>query len=613
VRSSSSCRCAFWLATAAALGVAHVSAAGPPEDSVLPGLEAALAQLEEDGDLVAATIAADNLFDQAILYGDLRDTDLLREAAFTRRLVALVAEAGPAGRESLGFLRRHDDLARELVFMARPPQDDPAEVMQLLDRLRLARGERLNEHPSLVAAICVVHDRPLRRHINENLAQAPDALAIFDYFTANADRMLFGLREVPAELLVYVVDATSSIEEMQWAVDKFAGDTNVGARFFQIEYDQNHLRTGAPKKVTLAGWNLPNILEHGGVCADQAYFASTVGKAIGVPTTYTVGASAEVAHAWVGFLQSNGRRAWWNFDAGRYEAYQGVRGVVRDPQSREMVPDNRIALLADFVSVPVDRRRAAAALTDAARRLRELSDHDDWVEVAAPAGLEEAPRRGTGTAEQLAMLEAAAEACPGYADAWFTVEQLAADGQLTLADKKAWAKRLHRLCGRRYPDFELAVLDPMIRTVDDPQEQNRLWNAAFESFARRADLAAAVRMAQAELWLGQGEPAKAGQCYEDVILRFANSGPFILEALRRAEGLLQDHGDSRRILMLYERAWSGIRRPKDMAGIFVRQSNWYRVGDLYARHLQQAGLPDQAAAVRRTIGGRPAGGRDPGD
>ena len=67
-------------------------------------------------------------------------------------------------------------------------------------------------------------------------------------------------------------------------------------------------RGSGVKKVTAAGWSLPNILQHGGVCADQAYFAVTVGKSIGVPTAYTIGLGGEVGHAWVGFLQARGKR-----------------------------------------------------------------------------------------------------------------------------------------------------------------------------------------------------------------------------------------------------------------------------------------------------------------
>jgi hypothetical protein len=144
----------------------------------------------------------------------------------------------------------------------------------------------------------------------------------------------------------------------------------------------------------------------------------------------------------------------------------------------------------------------------------------------------------------------------------------------------------------------------MIETVDDAKEQNALWNAAFERFGKRHDLAAAVRMSQAEMWRKHKEPAKAGQCYEDVIDRFANAGPFVISALKEAEEILREARDGRRVLALYERAWSRIKRPRDMAGAFAKQSNWYKVGSMYAKRLDEAGLGGDADKVRTAIGGK---------
>ena len=112
----------------------------------------------------------------------------------------------------------------------------------------------------------------------ENRAESADPVILFDYFTVNENRMFFGLRDVSAELLVYVVDSTASINDMLWALDRYAGERNVGARFFDIDYDHDHFRKGEPKKVTIAGWNLPNILRYGGVCADQAESGASMSK-----------------------------------------------------------------------------------------------------------------------------------------------------------------------------------------------------------------------------------------------------------------------------------------------------------------------------------------------
>lgn len=569
--------------------------------SIRQRAEHALDRLDADGDFTEARQTLDALLLEVAAYAPTDDKALYAEVACARRLVLQFDRLELTDRlDRLRQIRRQPELARALAFNVDLQQDKLKPLYELLQRLRTAHRDAMAEHPNLATAICVVHDEPLARRINENRAIAPDPLAIFEYYIAHEDRMLFGVRDVPVELLVYVVDTTTGIDEMSWALERYAGDQNVGARFFDIAYDFEHLREAAPKKSTVAGWNLPNILKFGGVCADQAYFAVQVGKAIGVPTTYTVGRSGDVSHAWVGFLQAGHGRAWWNFNTGRYDAYQGVRGVVLNPQTRRHIPDSTVSLLADLIHASELDRHFAASATDAARLLGACANGDAaWPPPAPVDGTK--LQRGGSVDDQLDLLEAALRACPGYAPAWFAVRDLAQSGALTLDHKKKWASVLHRLCAQRYPDFEMAILEPMITSVDDVREQNALWNAAFATMAGRADLAAEIRMAQAEMWLHAGQPRQAGQCYEDVIRRYANAGPFIVTALRKAEQILIEHGEQRRVAALYAQAWARIDRPNDMAGPFTRQSNWYRVGRMYADRLDKAGMPRQAEDVRNAL------------
>ncbi len=373
-----------------------------------------LDELVEDGDHPKALNAAWALFDQTIAHsdpcdGDPRDGEALAHAAWAVRLVRLVGGAeSPRRKDMLKYLRANPALARRLVFVVRFDVEDPVEICRALDLLRAEHGGALDRYGGLAAAICVVHDKPLSRRINENQAAAPNIADIFGFYTANERRMLFGIKTVPAEVLIFVVDTTASIQEMRWALSKYAGDREVGARFFDIRYDQNHFRTGAEKAVTQAGYDLPNILRHGGVCADQAYFAMSVGKSIGVPTAYVIGRSGQMGHAWVGFLQAKGKGAVWNFDTGRYEAYRAVQGVVQDPQTRTRVPDAFVSLMAELIASREADRHAAAAYTDAAVRLGEIRraggpfDPPPLVEMQT----EQTSHLGADVESQLSLLEA---------------------------------------------------------------------------------------------------------------------------------------------------------------------------------------------------------------
>jgi hypothetical protein len=569
-----------------------------------PLLDADLERIANGGDVDAGSKSLQHVFDDIAVRADAGEHDLFIDAAAAMRLTWLVYGAEESTRAPMmEFLLEHDEFARALAFTADPGADDVDAMFALIERLRERHADSLDSYASLAAAICVVHDKPLKRGINENMTVAPDPVALYEYFVVNEEHLVFPVRNMPAELLIYVVDSTASIDDMRWALSKYRNHRKIGELFFSIEYDYDHLK-GERKKVTEAGFNLPNIARHGGVCADQAYFACAVGKSIGVPTTYTVGASGEVAHAWVGFLESTPRAAWWNFSSGRYEAYQGVRGVVIDPQKNQRVPDSTIALLAEYATAGERERYATIAMTDAAIRLLDASDGRTIIPFEV-SETEYEPVRSATQKDGLELLEQALRTCPGYATAWFTVATYARHGEFSFEEKQKWATVLHRLCGEKYPDFYFAVVAPMIESVDDVEEQNRMWNAAFRTFQKRHDLAAAVRMQQAEMWKKHGDNSKAGQCCEDVITRYANAGPFVLHALQVATSLLAEMNKRERIPALYEKAWALTKKPDtSWAPEFYRQSNWYRIGVKYSEELAKVGRGGDATNVRTAIGAK---------
>ncbi len=563
--------------------------------------EAILDAAAKSDDYAAAVREATSLLDQVIAFVPRQDEEAYRVAALTLRTVTqLDAASKLPRRELLAFLREHPVVGSALAFLLKP-QDRPAAVYALLNRLRLERGQDVPKLAALVAALCVVHDQPLTHRINENSTTAADALAIFDFYRDHAAHMALAPGSSPAELMVYVVDTAVSVKEMNWALERYAGHPRVGALFFDIQYDLPAFLQGKPKVVTTKGWNLPNILEYGGVCADQAYFAVAVGKSIGVPTAYTWGSAADASHAWVGFLEVRGKRARWNSLIGRYEAYQGVRGSLQDPQTREEIPDGHVAVLGEGFGRSVTDRQEAVALTDAADRVLQLLEAGQGLDVAPLIEgrvVPTSPTVGVTLAEDL--LESAVRKNPGYPTAWLRVRDLAQQGKLSLQQKRFWSKRLGELCGSDYPDFSVDILVPMIQSVEDPQEQSDLWESLFRMFPKRADLSAMARVEQGKLWLAQGEKEKAGRCFEDVVSRFAAAGPFVFEALASTEEMLTATGRQDKIITLYQRTWSSI--PKPQMSIAVNESNWMRVGKLYADRLEAAGRLEEAKAVREQLG-----------
>lgn len=537
-------------------------------------------------------------------HGTDRNLDAFRDAAYAARLLEITEQLPAAQRpDFLKTLRTNDALGRTLAFNITGRDKVPGAV-QVITTIAEKYPADLDKYAQLITALALVHDQPFSRHINENAAKSPAPLELYEFYTKNESAMYFGIKAVPAELLIWVVDNTASIDEAKWALAKFAKDDAVGRRFFDINYDYDHFRNNTKKKITELGFTLQNIAKYGGVCADQAYFAMTVGKSIGVPTAYATANSGTVGHAWVGFLQAQQGKGWWNFDFGRYEEYRGIKGNVENPQTRQRVPDAFVSLTAEMIGTKPADRQAAAALTDAANLLAQLpSTAADAPKLPEDVIASRPKPRFTQADDQLELLDAALRQNPAHAQAWFSLRELAAKNQLTLDQKKRAAESLLKITGTKYPDFALVILKPMIESVDDVKEQDRLWSNAFNLFQKRADLAAEIRMEQAELWEKQNNVARAGECYMDVINRFANAGPFVITALSKAEKLLRDSKKEDRIVTLYETTWAKLIRPREMAGSFMSQSNWYRVGTIYASKLAEAGDKQKADAVKAQLEG----------
>jgi hypothetical protein len=572
-----------------------------------------LADLDTSQDFSKAFKQCNQLFEQVIAFAGEKSEPAFRDIASTRRLIRLFAllqkDDKPDQKARWDFLRKNKDLGNELARVVRygdaKQADNIPKVFALLDELIAKHANQLNDFATLTSAICVVHDRLITRHMNENVVNGTDPIALFDYFTQNEKSMYYGIRNVPTELLVFVVDSTSSPREMQWALGKFAKNPNIGQRFFEINYDHEFVRSGREKQVTKQGYTLDNIQKYGGVCIDQAYYATQVGKAQGIPTAIAVALGGEVGHAWVGFLQANGKKGAWNFNAGRYTEYQGLAGAVEDPQSGELIADSFISLSAEMISLKPEDRLTAMALSDAAEYLILQEQKNEAFAPAAPeniSGLRKTARDNS-LATQLDLAESAATLNPACVKAWELIVDRAQKDKLSLKDKRNWSDLLAKVCGQKYPDFTFTILKPMVKTVDDVQEQNRIWEAAFKMFDKRPDLAAAVRMEQGEMWEKAGNKKNAGMCYEDIINRFTTAGPFVLAALDKCEKSLRDLHMDDKVLSLYMQTWAKIPPPKGFASPIIRFSNWYRVGSLYADRLQESGKLVEAQNVRRKLMG----------
>ncbi len=472
--------------------------------------------------------------------GSPRDENLLLDIAETRRILTIATTAPDAeAADWYRYLADESKLGRTLAFV-RSPEDEPVGVIRVLRELRDEFGDSaLDEFPELVAAICVVHDGEelFARQVNENRPRTPGVVPLFDFFSANEDRMLFGVREVPAELLIYVVDIVGDIEEFEWALDNYEGDQLVGRLFRDIEYDREHAENGTPKDVTRHGYTLPGIQQFGGVCADQAHFAVTVGKSIGVPTAYVTAVGGEVGHAWVGFLQAEGRNAFWNLNIGRYDEYQGVVGDVLDPQTRSTIGDDELSLLSKLTRVNRNQRFEAAAWLDTAALLQRGARTIDVGQSRSRT----TPREGQAGVLELA--ERSLRKNPADRRGWNIVRTAFADPDMPMDDRTRWSQIIIRLCQEANAEqFLVSMFKPMIESMEDPRARITAWERALGAVRTKKDVRARIRMLQAEEFKKQGDNHRAFLAYQDVVDTSLNDTRESQYAVSAAVAMLEESG-----------------------------------------------------------------------
>ncbi len=355
--------------TAARLAEINRLAAGVEWTPLVPVLRSAAQRAYEQGKLPAAG-AWLNVCRWAALFAQ---TD--RE--FLPRWIAAVeaAKVGhpnmphrfQAGDEALGrwlspelqgWLIKNTAFSEEF-FGVLSPVDYVPQVFEILNDLHQRDPARFERYASLALAIAVVYDVPpppwwphgqvLETALARRLPPPTDA---FDWWTQQdiAGRTYHRLARLEAAELKFVVDVNAPFEELVWSQKNVVHPLGqLGQAYTMIRYRTDRV------KDNLTVWpgrsyTLPLILRDGGICVDQAYFATEAGKARGVPTLLFRGAGNDGRHAWFGFLDGAQK---WQFDAGRYAEQKFVTGLAFDPQTWRDISDHELKFLAErFRTLP---------------------------------------------------------------------------------------------------------------------------------------------------------------------------------------------------------------------------------------------------------------------
>lgn len=259
--------------------------------------------------------------------------------------------------------RAHQDfllkLAADPAFLAEffrnlSPDDFAPVALTRLEQLYTAYPGKWPQYRSLMLAFALVYDqRPPafwpHHQVDPALVLAMDeslADRFAYYVRANdAGRLEHDLRRLSVPELKHVVDAPIPRGELEWAAKNVRARRNQFDRAFTaVDYDERRAQRGIfdwPKDK--GRYTMANIELWGGICVDQAYFASIAGKAKGIPTLFFSGQGSDGGHAWFGFLRGSDGK--WELDAGRYVNQNYAIGRALDPQTWLPISDHELLFL----------------------------------------------------------------------------------------------------------------------------------------------------------------------------------------------------------------------------------------------------------------------------
>ncbi|HEY5079121.1 MAG TPA: hypothetical protein VII43_04715 [Opitutaceae bacterium] len=266
-------------------------------------------------------------------------------SAITPQTQAWLIENAAFSEEFFSLIKRVDYLPR---------------VLGILDGLRKADPAKFERYSSLALAIAIVYDvapPPFWPHSQVDRASLPRKLPNpadpFERLTREdaLGHTYFRMNALRAEELKFVVDAAAPSTELQWSEQAVPpGLERLEGAYTMIRYRED--RAADPSLITWKGspYTLQNILAQGGICVDQAYFASEAGKARGVPTLLFTGSGQDGRHAWFGYLDQERK---WRLDAGRYAEQRLVTGNALDPQTWTVISDHELQFLSErFRALP---------------------------------------------------------------------------------------------------------------------------------------------------------------------------------------------------------------------------------------------------------------------
>lgn len=564
--------------------------------SVLCALMAAAAAGQKVEAGPAAAPAADALFEQVTekaaegkLTPDL--VDLFVRAADARAREKLVP--GAVSEEFWQWLAKDKGLHKALLVNLHS-EYKPAAAQKLAE-LREKFPEGVDKYTHLALAFALVFgqagDKPVRAgwaRKHKDWSAVPAMADSFEYYLKGARFMLYPLDKLPWPVLVHVADNDIPMAEREWAVNRYAkvNPTQLGKIYYDVPYDYEGLKEGADQgglKINKFPYTLPNILEHGGVCADRAYYSTRVLKSLGIPGMYDSGEGARGGHAWLAWISIRGNK-FALADSGRFDFDKYYVGAIQDPLTRKQAVDRDAELVAAGVA------KSYGGYLDALVACHLYNLVDESARTKATDLLKEAANRKNYYC----------------APVWRTLGKAVADGVLP----RKQGEVLYGIMSKpfaAYPDLTYSFLEDILaprlassEEVPDAEVKANigLLDKAFLLYekAGRPDLAVKLRVLQGRYLEATANQDKALKLYVAASQQYVRAHFGFLELFDRALAMMQGEGQGKMRLRYLDYMANNVpqyRSDMDRDSGDVNPA-FSRVAKAYADELKRIGKSDEA-------------------
>ena len=197
-----------------------------------------------------------------------------------------------------------------------------------------------DKYMELAVAVALVFDSGFSPNWNgERLKLDPFERYMWYQKNNESGKLTGKVHDMRAADLVWVVCAPVPEKELDWALKKMKlPQKGWGASYGMVKYLMERAVKGLNpyKEYTLA-----EILKEGGICGDQAYFATNTARAHGIPAAVVSGDGDRGPHAWATWLADEGE---WKF-TGRFGGYPA--GNTGNPQTGRGYSEEEFARMSE--------------------------------------------------------------------------------------------------------------------------------------------------------------------------------------------------------------------------------------------------------------------------